>query len=568
MAKKSQQKPNKTVGSVQPIGTEQVRKAIQILAKYKAGKTNLERRIVENQEWYKLRHWDCMRKKAQGQVEPCSAWLFNCIENKHADAMDNFPLPTVLPREEGDAPLAGMLSSVVPVVLQQNEFEATYSQVWQDRLIGGTGIYGVFWDTEKAGGMGDVSLSAIDPLTLFWEPGITDIQKSRHLFTVELTDNDLLIERYPKLAGNLQGNGVELNRYLYDDSVDTSEKSAVVDWYYKKMQNGKQVLHYCKFVGEQVLFATENLPEAKGWYDHGQYPFVVDPLFPLKGTPAGFGYVDIGKNAQEYIDRGNQAILQNMLFNAKPRHFIVNGGAVNEEEYADTANDFVHVDGGLGQDSVMPITPNPLNGIYLDIINGKIDELKETTGTRDVSTGGTISGVTAASAIAALQEAGSKLSRDHIKASYRAVAKVCLQVVELIRQFYDLPRQFRILGQKGYQYITFSNSGLKPIPNEESPWFEGYTMPVFDVEISVQKQSPYSRLSQNELALQFLNAGMFQPEMADQALACLDMMDFDRKEFVEKRITQNAQLARQVGDLTARLQQYEKMLGPLPPLQN
>lgn len=525
---------------VLPIGKEQVREALRILAKYKAGKANLDGRIVENQEWYKLRHWDQMRKKKKNEVEPTSAWLFNCIENKHADAMDAFPLPTVLPREEGDKAQAEMLSKILPVILSQNDFEETYAAVWRDMLIGGTGIYGVFWDTEKAGGLGDITIVPVDPLSVFWEPGVTNLQKSRHLFTVELTDEDLLINRYPALEGNLDHSGVETQRYLYDDTVDTSHKVPVVDWYYKKEVNGKTVLHFCKFVGETVLFSSENsYPEGEGWYAHGEYPFVANPLFPLKGTPAGLGYVDIGKNAQEYIDRGNAAVLQNMLFNAKPRHFIVNGGAVNEEEYADTANDFVHVDGTLGQDSVMPIPPNPLNGIYLEIIQRKIDELKETTGNRDVSTGGTISGVTAASAIAALQEAGSKLSRNHIHSAYRGVKRVCLQVVELIRQFYDLPRTFRIMGQEGYEYLSFENSGLLPTPFEQGE-FAGYVKPLFDVEIAVGKQSPYSRLSQNELALQFFGAGLFNPALAPQALACLDMMDFDRKAFVEKKIRENA----------------------------
>ena len=57
--------------------------------------------------------------------------------------------------------------------------------------------------------------------------------------------------------------------------------------------------------------------------------------------------------------------------------------------------------------------------------------------------------MTAASAIAAMQEAGSKLSRDGNKAAYRAFREVVELVVELIRQFYDLPRQFRILGENG-----------------------------------------------------------------------------------------------------------------------
>ena len=137
---------------------------------------------------------------------------------------------------------------------------------------------------------------------------------------------------------------------------------------------------------------------------------------------------------------------------------------------------------------------------------------------------------------------------------------MCLQVVELIRQFYDMPRCFRIVGNSGYEYVEYQNTNLQPVPVEESELFSGYTMPLFDVEIGVQKQSPYSRLSQNEMALQFLNAGMFNPQMADQALACLDMMDFDRKEMVEKRITENASLQQQLSTLTAQIEQLQGLL--------
>ena len=201
---------------------------------------------------------------------------------------------------------------------------------------------------------------------------------------------------------------MDITKYIYDDAVDTNNKSVVVDWYYKKSQNGKTVLHYVKYVNDEVLFATENetqpvmdemgnivrLPMSEsGWYDHGMYPFVFDTLFPVEGTPTGFGYIDVGKDSQAYIDRGNQAIMKNMLANAKPRHFIRSDGSVNEEEYADTTKDFIHVDGSLGQDSILPVQGKPLNDIYVSVINNKIDELKETTGNRDISTGGTTSGV-------------------------------------------------------------------------------------------------------------------------------------------------------------------------------
>ena len=534
----------------QVIGREQIQKANLTLQKYKEGKANLEQRIVANEQWYKIRHWECMRKKDTTEVQPSSAWLFNCIANKHADAMDNFPSPNILPREEGDKAEAEMLTSIIPVILDQCDFEETYSDVMNYKLKMGTGVYGVFWDKSKMNGLGDVSIRKIDLINLFWESGIMDIQKSRNIFHVELADNDLLISTYPQLQGKLGTATMDITKYIYDDTVDTTNKSIVVDWYYKKSQGGKTVLHYVKYVNDEVLFATENDPNfaERGWYDHGLYPFVFDPLFTTEGTPTGFGYIDVGKDSQEYIDRGGQAIMQNMLANAKPRHFIRNDGGVNEEEYADLSKDFIHVDNNLGQDSILPVQGKPLNDIYVTVINNKVDELKETTGNRDISTGGTTSGVTAASAIAAMQEAGSKLSRDNNKASYRAFRKLCLMVIELIRQFYDLPRCFRIMGDNGAaRYVQYSNAGIQPqMQGMEMGLDLGYRLPLFDIEVTAQKQSPYSKMSQNELALQFFSAGFFNPQIADQALACLDMMDFDRKHFVMQKIAQNGGMYQQM----------------------
>lgn len=553
-----------------PIGPDEVRAAYQTLLKYKAGKANLEKRIIDNQQWYKLRQWECLRRRGgeREQIEPVSAWLFNAIANKHADAMDAFPAASILPREQGDIAQAEMLSAVVPVVLDECDFESVYSGVTDDKLISGTGVYGVFWDAAKLNGLGEIDIVQTDVINLFWESGVTDIQQSRNLFYVSLRDNALLEEEYPQLRGRLSAPVMDVARYIYDDSVDTAEKSVVVDWYYKKRQGRRTVLHYCKFIAgqDEPLFATENeraavtdetgailrpAPAEAGWYEHGLYPFVFDPMFRSKGTPCGFGYIDVGKNTQEYIDRGDQAIMQNMLFNCKPRHFIRNDGSVNEAEYGDLTKDFVHVDGSLGQDSILPVRSSSLDGIYVTVLNNKIDELKETTGNRDVSSGGTTGGATAASAIAAMQEAGSKLSRDASKSAYRAYKKVILMVIELIRQFYDVPRYFRIMGESGgMKFISCSNAGLLPQRQTARAGLEeldmGCRLPVFDVAVTPVKASPYSRMSQNELALQFYSAGFFDPARADAALACLGMMDFDRKDFVMARIAGNAGMAREL----------------------
>ena len=477
-----------------------------------------------------------------------SAWLFNVIMGKHADAVAAFPEPAIRPREPDDRAEAAMLTSIVPVILEQNDFEETYSDSCWTKMKQGTMAWGVFWDSSKLNGLGDVSIREIDLLNLFWEPGVTDIQKSKNLFYVELVDNDVIRQRYPQVGDTLRSDNTFVSKYNTDDQVDTTNKSLVVDWYYKKIENGKSVLHFCKFVGETVLSATENDPNMQsGLYEDGDYPFVIDALFPVKGSIAGYGYIDIGKSAQEQIDLLNQAILKNSVMASTPRWFIRSDGSINEKEYADWRKPFVHTDGNLGQDSVMPITVSPLSANYINVIQNKIEELKWTTGNTDVNNGSVSSGVTAASAIAALQEASGRRSKDATRSAYRAYARLIRMVIERIRQFYDLPRKFRIRGQLGTEeYVTYSNQNLK---KQELLGIGGdvtWRKPVFDIEVSAQKSSEYTRLSQNELALQFYQLGFFDPTRADQALATLDMMDFDGKDEISQKIAQNGTLQQEL----------------------
>ncbi len=526
-----------------PVTSDTVKKAIAVLGKYKQGKINLEKRIVENEKWWKMQHWSLIQKTNPTDPEPASAWLFNCIANKHADAMDSFPSPSVLPREKGDEKSASMLSCVLPVILEYNNFEKTYSDTWWYKLKTGTGCYGVFWNNSLGNGLGDVDIRQIDILNLFWESGIKNLQDSRNVFCVELESNDLLLERFPNLEKTLGSPVVDIAKYIYDDTVDTSDKSAVVDWYYKKSVGKKEIVHYCKFVGDTVLYASENDPYLydRGFYDHGKYPFVLDTLFTEEGTPCGFGYVDVMKNVQMYIDKLNQIILKNALQSGRRRFFISDNAGINEEEFADWSKEFVHTSGNPDERNIREIQVSQLDGSVINLLHQKIDELKETSGNRDVSHGGTAAGVTAASAIAALQEAGSKLSRDMIKSSYRAFKEINYLIIELIRQFYDEPRCFRISGHTDENKFTDISNDIFLSPQSTESKNTLIRKPVFDITVTSEKSNPFSTSAQNELAKDLYNLGMFNPQMADQALLCLEMMNFEGKEKIIEKIKENAQ---------------------------
>ena len=549
-----------------PIGPEEVAEAAQILQRYKAGKAALDKRLVDNELWFRMGHWkNCQNPMMEGKPQPSSGWLFNSIANKHADAMDNYPSPNVLPRAEDDEAAAQALSSVLPVVLEQADYEQVYSDTWWRKLKQGTGVKGVFWDPEQRGGVGEITVRPMNLLMLYWEPGVDDIQASPNFFSLSLEDTDQLTERWPQLEGH-STSALEVPHYLHDGGLDTNGKSVVVDWYYKKRNaEGRRVLHYCKFCNGVVLYASENDPEyaGRGFYDHGQYPFVFDPLFVEEDSPAGFGYIDVMKECQTAIDRMNHAMDENVLLSSKQRYVLSDAAGVNEEELADFSRDIVHVVGRLGDDSFRPLQTTGLQGNSLSYRNSRIEELKEISGNRDMTQGGTAGGVTAASAIAALQEAGSKLSRDMLKSAYRAFAKECYLIMDLMRQFYDEERVFRIIGETGRnEFVHFSGAALRA---QALPGVGGVELgsrePVFDIVVSAEKKSTFSRLSQNETAKECYQLGFFAPRNADAALAALEMMDFEGIEKVRQRVRQNGTLAQRLEQLQSQLVQLKQ--GPL-----
>ncbi len=141
-------------------------------------------------------------------------------------------------------------------------------------------------------------------------------------------------------------------------------------------------------------------------------------------------------------------------------------------------------------------------------------------------------------------------------------------VIERIRQFYDLPRRFRIVGAGGAEeFVSYCNARLKAQSMGPEALMR---MPVFDVSVAAQKHTAYTKLAQNELALQFFQLGFFRPEMETQALACLDMMDFDGKQQILQKIRSGADAAawqRMALTLAGRYEPelYERLAGQPSP---
>jgi len=346
-------------------------------------------------------------------------------------------------------------------------------------------------------------------------------------------DNDTLKAQYPDMADEIAGSDM-FDVITYDDGQNTIQsdvyenKTLVVDCYYKKDRGGRKTVELIKLCGGKVLAASEDNSDS-GIYDHGLYPFVLDVMYPDEDSPVGFGLLDVIKSPQLYIDRLDALISRNALISGKTRFLIKDNGGINENELMDISRDVIHVAGGVNEEYVRELQTKPIQPYIINHRQRKIEELKEISGNRDFQQGGTSNGVTAYSAIVALQQAGEKLSRDIIQESYMAYKDIVYMCIELIRQFFSEERSYRVQSGNVPEYINISKDMFKDCRSAE-----------FDIEISPQKNNPYSRAVQNQTVMDLWKLGVFNPENKAAAVAMLSCMQIDGRERILEMIENNS----------------------------
>lgn len=511
-------------------------------------------RLKQNDLWYKGEQTEYGKNKGAGMEkapQSRTGHLFNAIQYRHADIMDNFPHINILPREEGDEEEAKTLSGIMPFILEHAEFKKTYSKNSYEKLKSGTAAYGVFYKTSEEDGVGDICIEAVDLLRLSFQPGIEDLQESKYIFYDSFMD----IEEFKALYGDADGVKTQATYDENEGKRDFLDDVVVItDCYYKVLEGGKKILHFVKFSGEKVLEYTEGKEEyAEGFYKHGRYPFVFDVLHPEPGEAYGRGLIDNGKNVQAYIDKLDEIINKHALLNSSPRNFVKISAGVNEKELLDITQPFVHVAGDL-ESSIKEIKTGSLPSFIVNHRENKIMELKEILGNRDFSQGGTTGGVTAASAITALQNSGDKLSRDMISESYYAFSQIVWLIIELVREFFDEERTYRVLGEDAsYSYVSYSNKGLKERPvlgeleglipadtvTEMAEVMEmplSYEKPVFDITLTVEKNNPYQRSQHNSLIISLYQLGLFTPQNLTLGRFVISNLNFDGKDKILQQI--------------------------------
>lgn len=495
--------------------------AAQTFSRYKGEMSAFRDKVRENDKWYKC-NYGTLIKPGTNELGPATAFITNAIFNRYADFIDNYPVPNILERMPDYSQAAAKLRDIIPVILNITEFKSIYKRNCYNKMKNGAGIYGVFYNEETE----NIEITAVDIMDFFCDIRVQDIQESQFIFVRNAVDNEFLREKYPHWADLFSGGCTVEGR---EGNYSLPDRTEVVDCYYKKTDG---TLHMMKLVNESIVIdATEDIPGYEGGlYAHGKYPFVIDNMYPDDDNIMGFSLIDITRNPQMYIDKLDAAILKNAMLSSHPRWLIKDNGGINRHELADMKNEVISSSADVDEKNIRMLQVNSLPAFVREHRTKKIEELKEISGNRDWNSGGTMGGVTAASAIEALQNTGQKLSRANIDDTYESYKRIIYMVIELIREFFNKKSVYRVTDESGHKsFIEFSNEEMYGAENDVFGE-KKHRRAEFDVSVVPQKENPFSSEANNQTINQLWQLGYFQPQNMELSIMALRCMSFDSRD--------------------------------------
>ncbi len=475
-------------------------------------------RLDNCERLYRGEHWHNIPSEDSNEPRPVTPILHSTVENIRADLADNFPEAVIISdREEYDS-LANILSTLIKENHTECRYSKEFSELTHDLTVGGYMIQETGYDETLNHGLGGAFIRHVDPRNIMFDPCCTDIQDSRAVFKFTPYTKEWFEKHYPDRVSEMKSDHFRTSR-LRDDVLNVRDDNSIllIECWKREFdcKTGMYSVHMLKLAGGILLEDSRDL-KSEGYFSHGEYPFTVTALFPRKGSCLGYGIIDMFKSAQLYSDKLDQIVMKNALMASHNKLLITGASGFDIDDLRDWSKE-VHRGENLNGVTWFPTSPLP--SYIIEFANAIRSSIKEESGSNDFSRGMTSGGVTAASAIAALQEMSSKRSRLAIAAVHEAFGEAVRQEIEIEREFSVFSRTITVEDEKGRRTVTLSPDML--YHSSEL----GNKIPLeFKVSVKVQRANMFSVTAHNELMLQLVNLGIITPD------AALELLMFEGKQ--------------------------------------
>lgn len=521
-------------------------------------------RMANADRLYRGDHWSLIQDgegctgnhEASNAPKPTTPIIFSTIENLKADLNDELPEAVVKPQDGINEVEAKLLTAVIRQELDDCDYSTQYDAMIHDLLVRGWQAQEIGYDPDAHGRWGAGFIRHVPAQNIMPDPNAADIQNGRAVFKFDSRPRHWFSQHYPdeyaRMRFDAQTESDDIIEAAAARAVQSSRQEnnlLLIEMWYRRYDPDTKLtsIHMAQFAGGRLL-ANSAETKPSGYFAHGLYPFVISPLYRISGSPLGLGICDMHGNTQLYSDKLDQIIMTNALRASRNRLLV---GSSNEDAFSDIqdfSKEIISVpniaDMNWFQDAALP-------SYIINYVQMMRDSIKTESGSNEQSRGSTGSGVTAASAITALQEMSTKRSRHHANVEQDAFKKAVLMLLDVLSECDIVPRSVTITIAGEPQTIPVSRETFRQTQDGR---------PIGSrVKVRTARQTRYSKMKNNELALQFIQ---LLGQTIDP-LPILETMDFEDKELMlEKirasRMTTMMQMQQTIEQMQQQLQQLSE----------
>lgn len=429
------------------------------------------------------------------QLQTLKSTFNNCI----ADQMDNMPEALMVPETKDLTDVADDLTDLVRFILNQNNYELVHRRRVEDFFCTGTAVTQIAWDRDMDNGKGNVAVLRWPVEAFLWDPAAENIQDARALFKVSWHPMSWYEQHYPGKFEEMGSDETVYSDLAVPESQETDQpgdeqKAMLIEYWYRLYDAKKR--HYT--INVAYLAGGVLLEKAEDVYSHGMYPFVVDAFTPIEGIPVGDGMVQELAPMMRYINRYASYIDMNLRMASKGRLLVNRNAGIDKEALIDWENDIVEGD-RIDASALQWMQTTPFTSMVTAQMLQLQNDIKQDSGQNQFTRGETAGGVTAASAISALQEAGGKMTRMRTNALNSGFREIVEQIMWLVSQFYDKGRVLFVTGRKEGESREVDASPEHLFGRESKGTIPP---PPYTVQVQVQRRNPLRQQAQNELFMQ------------------------------------------------------------------
>jgi hypothetical protein len=392
------------------------------------------------------------------------------IEGQISDLTDK-PFSTVAEgREPGDDMFAEDVQHAMDFVLDRNQFPVKLDISEHDRLELGTTVIKEYFDSEALGGKGLPTFEVVSPANFFPDPKWTAAHLLQECeFVIHAVSRPLswIRKKFPKLGKYVVREttcpydpDLDTPNFKTDEvEVDTSQKALLIECYMKDV-NGEI---YCVHVANNIVLEdSRKVLKGEKLQRRNQFPFVVIPCYTQRGTGWGQGDVELLIPTQDLINDLDDQIRMTARLMGNPQIVVGQnaGKGFDMRKWTNKPGLRIPMRDHTAWTAVqgMPVSP--------DIPQRRekaFDEANIISGRPDVNRGEAPGGITAASAILALQQAGQKQVVHKARMWKQGWSKVLELLYDDMITHWDEPMWIRLNGNE-LDYKFFDPTQLTNAP--------------------------------------------------------------------------------------------------------